>query len=53
MQLEERYTLKKSNPAVKVLAYILLVIWAFINIFPIYFYILLSFRYYCDLVTIY
>lgn len=37
MQLEERYTLKKSNPAVKVLVYILLVIWAFINIFPIYF----------------
>ncbi|MCR5421409.1 MAG: carbohydrate ABC transporter permease [Lachnospiraceae bacterium] len=35
--MEERYTLKKSNPAIKVLVYILLVIWAFINLFPIYF----------------
>ena len=37
MQLEERYTLKKSNPALKVFIYILLGVWAFINIFPIYF----------------
>ena len=35
--MEERYTLKKSNPALKVLVYILLVVWAFINLFPIYF----------------
>ena len=35
--MEERYTIKKSNPGVKTLVYILLVIWAFINIFPIYF----------------
>ena len=35
--MEERYTLKKSNPALKVLVYVLLVIWAFINLFPIYF----------------
>lgn len=37
MQLEERYTLKKSNPGVRILVYILLIVWAFINIFPIYF----------------
>ncbi len=35
--MEERYTLKKSNPALKALVYVLLVIWAFINLFPIYF----------------
>ncbi len=35
--MEERYTLKKSNPALKVFIYILLVVWAFINLFPIYF----------------
>ena len=35
--MEERYTLKKSNPALKVFVYVLLVIWAFINLFPIYF----------------
>jgi raffinose/stachyose/melibiose transport system permease protein len=35
--MEERYTLKKSSPALKVLVYVLLVIWAFINLFPIYF----------------
>ena len=35
--MQERYTLKKSNPALKVLVYVLLVIWAFINLFPIYF----------------
>lgn len=35
--MEERYTLKKSNPALKTLVYVLLVIWAFINLFPIYF----------------
>ena len=34
---EERYTLKESNPAVKVIIYIFLVIWALINLFPIYF----------------
>ena len=34
---EERYTLKKSHPALKVLIYILLAVWAFINLFPIYF----------------
>ncbi|MBO4809194.1 MAG: carbohydrate ABC transporter permease [Lachnospiraceae bacterium] len=34
---EERYTLKKTNPAVKVVIIVFLVIWAFINLFPIYF----------------
>ncbi|MBR5361005.1 MAG: carbohydrate ABC transporter permease [Lachnospiraceae bacterium] len=35
--MEERYTLKKSSPVLKVLVYVLLVVWAFINLFPIYF----------------
>ena len=35
--MEERYTLKKSSPVLKVLVYVLLVVWAFINMFPIYF----------------
>ncbi len=30
-------TLKQTNPAVKVLMYIFLILWALINIFPIYF----------------
>ena len=30
------YTIKKSNPVLKVLAYIGLIFWAFINLFPIY-----------------
>ena len=34
---EERYTLKKTNPAVKVIIYIFLLVWALINLFPIYF----------------
>jgi len=34
---EERYTLKKTNPAVKAVIYVFLVIWAAINLFPIYF----------------
>ncbi|MCR4990537.1 MAG: carbohydrate ABC transporter permease [Lachnospiraceae bacterium] len=34
---EERYTLKKTNPALKTLIYIFLLIWALINLFPIYF----------------
>lgn len=34
---EERYTLKKTNPVVKVVIYIFLVIWALINLFPLYF----------------
>ena len=42
--MEERYTLKKSSPALKVFVYILLVIWAFINLFPIYFMFTFSFK---------
>ena len=34
---ENGYTIKKSNPVVKVIIYIFLIIWALINIFPIYF----------------
>ena len=34
---EERYTLKKTNPVVKVIVYAFLVFWALINLFPIYF----------------
>ncbi|MCR5477792.1 MAG: carbohydrate ABC transporter permease [Lachnospiraceae bacterium] len=35
--MEERYTLKKSNPALRVLMYIFLAIWALVNLFPLYF----------------
>ncbi len=34
---EERYTIKKTNPAVKVVIFVFLGIWAFVNLFPIYF----------------
>ena len=34
---EERYTIKKTNPAVKAVIFVFLGIWAFINLFPIYF----------------
>ncbi len=33
----EEYTLKKTNPIFKIITYIFLIIWAIINIFPIYF----------------
>ncbi len=34
---EIEYTIKQTNPVAKVLTYTLLVIWALINLFPIYF----------------
>ncbi|MBR5360348.1 MAG: carbohydrate ABC transporter permease [Lachnospiraceae bacterium] len=34
---EIEYTIKKTNPVTKVITYIFLIIWALINIFPIYF----------------
>ena len=34
---DNEYTIKKSNPVIKVIIYIFLIIWALINIFPIYF----------------
>ncbi len=34
---EIEYTIKKTNPVARVLTYILLIIWAVINLFPIYF----------------
>lgn len=34
---EIEYTIKKTNPVTKVITYIFLVIWALINLFPIYF----------------
>ncbi len=34
---EIEYTIKETNPVAKVLTYILLVFWALINLFPIYF----------------
>ncbi|MBR5420404.1 MAG: carbohydrate ABC transporter permease [Lachnospiraceae bacterium] len=35
--MEVYFTSKKPKPVVKVLVYILLIVWAFINLFPIYF----------------
>ncbi|MBR6237659.1 MAG: carbohydrate ABC transporter permease [Lachnospiraceae bacterium] len=34
---EIEYTIKKTNPVTKVITYIFLIIWALINLFPIYF----------------
>ncbi|MCR5669488.1 MAG: carbohydrate ABC transporter permease [Butyrivibrio sp.] len=40
----ESYTLKEENPVLKVLADILLVVWALINLFPIYFMFTFAFK---------